>query len=231
MVTVLSSCLIFSQPIISCGLFLAIAAALHVFKLIYILTKKDKILSFLDDICVHSFNDVKEFNEVQQKLNNFAKFGYAYNFFMAFGVSCFQILSLPIFSSEVTLPLKIGFPLDWRNSRTNYWLAHAFIATGVIAAATVSSFTIIYWYIMLNCSMKYKMLGNQLRSMGKKKERKELFSQQFVQLIETHRNIRKYFCFFFFWYNFRQNIILHFQHNRQCQIMLFAIISGTNYYQ
>lgn len=182
----------------------AIAAANQVVKLIYILTKKDKILSFIEDICFHTLSDSNEFNEMQQKLNNFAKFGYLLVFFMSFGVLCFLILSLPIFSSEVTLPLNIAFPLDWKNNRMNYWLAHSFIAIGIGAATLETFFCVIYWFIMINCSIKYKILGNQLRTMGEKTseifannkssqmEKENHFSQYLIQLIKTHRNILKY---------------------------------------
>lgn len=182
----------------------AIGTALHTVKLIYILTKKQQILSFIDDICAHSFSDFDEFGKVQQKLNTFAKFGYATVFFASCGIVGFLILSLPIFSSEVTLPLNVGFPLDWKHSRINYWLAHSFISIGVIVVAVVTFFTVIYWYILFNCSIKYTILGNQLRTMGDRTaaiigtghkispmEQEKLISQYYVQFIESHQNIQK----------------------------------------
>lgn len=178
-----------------------IGSLLQVVKLIYVLTKRDQISSFLDDISV---TDLEEFSDMQQSLNNFAKFGYVYIFILVIGVVGFYIITLPVFSTDLALPLNIGFPLDWRNNRLNYWLAHSFIAIGLLMAAVAYFFTIVYWYIMFNCSIKYKILGNQFRTLGRTtstfvckkdispKEQQEHFSQRFVELITAHQKIQKF---------------------------------------
>lgn len=180
-----------------------IGGTLQFVKLIYVLNKKEDISSFLNDICVHSL-DSDEFNEVKEKLSNFAKFGYANIFITTFGVVGFHIITLPVFSTEVALPLSIEFPLDWKNNRISYWLAHSFIAIGIFTAAIAYFFTIIYWYIMLNCSIKYKILGNRFRKLGHRTaaiisknvtsplEKKELFSKCFIDLVKTHQNIQRF---------------------------------------
>lgn len=176
-----------------------IGGILQFVKLIYVLAKKDQILSFLNDICVHSLSDLNEFNEIQRKLNNFAKFGYVNIFITTTGIVGFHIVTLPVFATEASLPLSIGFPLEWKNNQINYWLAHSFIAIGILTAAVAYFFTIIYWYIMYNCSIKYKILGNQFRTMGQRTnvaitsptEKEELFSRDLIQLVTTHRKILK----------------------------------------
>lgn len=185
----------------------ATAVFLQISKLISVLTKKDQILSFLDDICVHSLSDLNESDEVQLNVNNFAKFGYIYLSITAISVVGFHIVTLPIFSpeGEVTLPVSIGFPLDWKNDRVNYWLAHSFIAMGIVTVMIVYFFTMIYWYVMFSCSIKYKILGNQFKRMGQRMttingqkdsvsmDNQTSFSQCPVELIKIHRNLHKYF--------------------------------------
>ncbi len=205
----------------------AIAALLHIAKLISVLTKKDQILYFLNDICAHSFSDFVEFNEVQERLNNFAKFGYANIFIAISGIVGFHIVTLPIFSTEVALPISIGFPLDWKKNRVNYWLAHSFVASGILAVTIVYFFTMVYWYIMLNCSIKYKILGNQIRALGQTTpttettckngvspmEKNQLLSKCFVHLVRSHRNIQKFLLF----------ILLH--HTGNLCVLYFSSIS------
>ncbi|XP_037028512.1 odorant receptor 94b-like [Bradysia coprophila] len=174
-----------------------VASALLVVKLGYILSKQHEINEFLNDICVHSIEDVNEFDEINIKLENFAKFGYINVFSMLLAIFLFIILSLPFFSSERRLPLNVGFPLDWKNSIVGYCLAHTFVVAAVIFAMVVTFFTIIYWYVMFNCSIKYQLLGNSLRKLGSKNSAaKNVFDKQetvedLKKLIESHRNIKE----------------------------------------
>lgn len=175
-----------------------IGGILQFVKLIYVLAKQDQITIFVNDLCIHSIPDIDEFNAVQRKLNNFAKFGYVNVFITTIGIVGFHIVTLPIFSTEVALPLSIGFPFDWRNSRINYWLAHSYIAIGILTAAVAYFFTMVYWYIMYNCSIKYKLLGNRFRTLGHRTaaiisltEKEELFYKDLVELVRAHQDIRK----------------------------------------
>nr|QGW45403.1 odorant receptor 30 [Bradysia odoriphaga] len=169
-----------------------VGIALLVVKLGYILSKQHEINEFLNDICVHSIEDVNEFDEINIKLENFAKFCYVNLFSLLLGISLFIITSLPFFSSERRLPFNIAFPLDWKNSTVGYCLAHTFVVVAVIFAMVVSFFTIIYWYVMFNCSIKYQLLGNRLRKLGSKKSAaKNVFAEDIKTLIESHRSIKE----------------------------------------
>lgn len=175
-----------------------IGGILQFVKLIYVLAKQDQITTFLNDICVHSIPDRDEFNAVQGKLNNFARFGYVNVFITTIGIIGFHIVTLPIFSTEVALPLSIGLPFDWRNNRINYWLAHSYIAIGILIAAVAYFFTMVYWYIMYNCSIKYKILGNRFRTLGYKttaiismREKEELLYKYLVELVRAHQDIQR----------------------------------------
>lgn len=178
-----------------------VASALMSVKLIYVIVKQTEIRKFLNEICVHSVTDVKEFDEINVELNNFAKFGYANIFSMALSISLFIIFSLPFFSTERRLPLNVGIPFDWRNSTISYALAHSFIVIAVVFATIVTFYTIIYWYIMFNCSIKYKLLGNRLRQLGEQTTNEKTLCQQeernfvvkeLIELIKIHRHIQTY---------------------------------------
>lgn len=182
-----------------------VASALMVVKLCYVLSKQKEVSEFLNEICVHSITDMKEFDEINLKLNNFAKFGYVNIFSMSIAILLFIILSLPVFASEIRLPLNVGFPLDWKTSLLSYWLAHSFVITAVVLAMVVTFFTVIYWYIMLNCSIKYEILGNKLRQIGTRTvmnisikqngyatDNHNINDEDLINLIKSHRSIREY---------------------------------------
>lgn len=175
-----------------------VASALLVVKLSYILSKQNQIHQFLNEICVHTVTDAEEFDEINIKLNNFARFGYMNMLSMVVAIFLFTILSLPFFSSEKRLPLNVGFPLDWKESLLGYWLAHTFVITAVVFAVVVTFFTIVYWYIMFNCSINYKILGNRLRKFGSRtsvksseKAKQNLIVKDLINLIETHQGIQE----------------------------------------
>lgn len=175
----------------------SVASALMVIKLTYVISKPIEIHKFLNEICVHSAADSKEFDEISVELNNFAKFGYANIFSMLSSISFFIIMSLPFFSSETRLPLNIGFPLDWRSSTISYVLAHSFVVIAVVVAMVVTFFTIIYWYVMFNCSIKYKLLGNRIQRLGEETRSEKTLREQHVvkeliELIQIHRHIQEY---------------------------------------
>lgn len=183
----------------------AVSAAVHSVKLVYVLGKKDQLLTFLKNVCYHSVRDSKHFGMVEQRINSFAKFGFIFLVLVTVGILGFYILTLPIFSSDtddVNLPLRVAFPLDWKNNRINYWIAHLFVIGAISTDAIVISFSVVCWYTLFNCSLKYKILGNQLRALGRwtddtvvsnlsPNEREELFSQNFAELVTAHRNIRE----------------------------------------
>lgn len=181
----------------------AVCTALMVVKLFYVLSKQKEVQEFLNDICVHSVTDVEEFDEITVQLNNFGKFGYANVCSMFVSIFLIIALSLAFFPSEKQLPLNIGFPLDWKRSVWEYWVAHTFVIISLVTAMVVTFFTIIYWNIMYNCSIKYKILGNKFRRFGSDSmnteknmlstvEKRRLIVADLINLIKTHRRIQEY---------------------------------------
>lgn len=94
--------------------------------------------------------------------------------------------------------------MDYKNYEIAFWLALAFIFTELTISAAISAFSLIIWYLMLNCAMRYKKLGNEITKMGvrtdeTKNERKimevkkqNLFLRDFIVAMNSHQYIRKY---------------------------------------
>lgn len=179
-----------------------ISAIVMAVKLIYLLWKKDTILEMLSTTMVaHSISDHVLFMQVNKKITKFMKFVHVYLVMIAVIVFILIISPLPIFSVEKKLPLSIPFSLDCKYSEIIYWLTYAFLTFQICLIAVVNLLTVIIWYVMLNCSIKYQILGNQFRRLGvretkptetDKPEEDDLYHQDLVCSIGNHQNIFEY---------------------------------------
>lgn len=167
-------------------------------RLTFVLRKKKEILAFLHDIGIHSFTDQKLFIETKKKLANFTLMANSLNFMMTAGIFLPPISCLPIFSNKKKLPLNVGFPLNWRTSEIAYWITFMFVEFGLFFCATATLVVIQFWYLMLNYSVKYQMLGNDLKTLGlteiTTKQKQNSFIQELIKLIKIHRQLREYKC-------------------------------------
>lgn len=182
----------------------AIPQAVGTVKLAYILWKKKEISAFIDDSSVHSIVNYDEFTQISNKLQNLMKFSSCFISANVMGIGTIIFLSLPVFTSENRLPVNIAFPLDWKNSLFAYWLAYAYFFFAATISMVIISFNAVLWYLMLNFSIKYQILGNELRKMGvgitaneksklSNSKNQTLFLQQLINKIATHQNIRGYY--------------------------------------
>lgn len=173
-----------------------------IMKLICILWKKKEILALLRNIVTHSIADHEEFVRVSKKLKKFKNFIFFYLFMLCAQLVFVAVICLPVFSAKKRLPLNIGFPSNWKNSEIVYWLAVVYLMCSIIMSIVCSFLTIIIWYIMINCSINYEKLEKQFKCMGEieaiqrkfsKAEKQKLFLQNLIDLVKTHRNIKKYY--------------------------------------
>lgn len=114
----------------------------------------------------------------------------------------FEIGILPFLGSEKALFVKIGFPLDWEHSEIAFWIANIFIFTELFLSMTSFLFSITIWYLMLNCSLRYEVLGCELRKMGGNRQKLKLrvpekeqhlaFAHDLKKSIEAHQHHREY---------------------------------------
>lgn len=181
-----------NDSILSTVLF--IQFTVHTFRMHCFLSNETEIVALIHEIGKQVTNDHNEFLKVSKKLK-----------------ICMQLVNsfiltilcaIPFFSSDKKLVFYIAIPLDWKNDATEFWLAHAYIVVGAAYAVVCGLFTIIIWFLMINCAIKYEMLGNQLRSvseigtMGKsnvsKTYQQKMIVQHLIVAIERHQSTNKY---------------------------------------
>lgn len=180
----------------------AASISVTIVKLTYILCKKEKTREFIQNIGAHSVADHGEFVKVKNKLNRLMKFSCSLSLVICISIGSLFTFCLPLFSDQRRLPVNLWFPLYWKNNVIFYWVAYAFVAIGTTISVVAASLNIIIWYLMMNCAIKYQILGNQFRNIcltkptiRKRKISKEddkIFLQELIGLIKTHRNTQEY---------------------------------------
>lgn len=174
----------------------AILTGTHTVRLLYIVWKKEEIRQFIEEIGTHCTDDVGEFVRVKSKISALMKF--AEIFVLACSADVSLIIVHPIFSSSEI----INIALPWKKSRLVFWIKHIIVSVGCVYSIIWFLFSVIIWFIMLNCSLKYQMLGDQLTNMGKTAPKgKELkvsslkqhasCEEDLLKAIKTHRKIRR----------------------------------------
>lgn len=173
-------------------------------KALYIIWKKKQISELLHRICVFSIEDNEEFTLVSDKLKIFMRFVSFFLSFLLFGSAC-DLLIVPFLGSEKKLFVNIAFPLDWRNNEIAYWIAFAFVLTEGIFLALTPFFSVVMWYLMLNCALKYEILGKQFEKMDQMRTadaatneqtttyaiEQNLFLRNLFSAIRSHQHIRE----------------------------------------
>lgn len=89
------------------------------------------------------------------------------------------------------LPIYLWLPFGWSNSNIGYCVSYVYLVCTMLYSMIPISFTVIIWYIMLNYSVKYKLLKSQLRNI--ETETQLLSHQKLILLIEEHRKIKESF--------------------------------------
>ncbi|XP_037037879.1 putative odorant receptor 71a [Bradysia coprophila] len=134
-------------------------------KSLYLLFKKPEILAFLNDqIVVHSIENREEYERANKKIKKFIGFVRPYFLSISITAALLILIKLPTFSTDKGLPVFISF--SWNNSEMVYWLAYLFVSLSVVLYSVVNYITALIWYIMLNYSIEYELLGNKLKNVG-----------------------------------------------------------------
>ncbi|XP_037044202.1 uncharacterized protein LOC119080059 [Bradysia coprophila] len=141
-----------------------LASVIYV-KSLYLLFKKPEILAFLyDPIVVHSIETREEYERMSKKIKKFMTFVRPYFLAICLTAASLIIIELPIFSADKGLPFFISF--TWNDSEVVYWLAYLFLSLSTVLYCVINFSNAIIWYIMLNYSVEYQLLGNRLRNLG-----------------------------------------------------------------
>lgn len=173
-------------------------------KLFYLLWQKEKIFEFLHDSIVNdSILQHSDNVEINKKKQNFMKFADVYLFMIAIAVILFIFSALPIFSIQKKLPLYITFSWNSKHDVIIYWMAYVFATWAILLSSASTVISVIIWYIMLNYSIKYQLLGNQFRNLGSIEAtvqlrenpnggKGNLFVQDLIGVVRTHQYLSEY---------------------------------------
>lgn len=167
-------------------------------KLLNIVWKKEETLELLNRFCLYSVRDDDTFTHVKTKLNRLMIFFAVFCALIVVSAVCSTII-IPLVSSERTFFFKIGFPLDWKNDEIAYWLAFTLIVISMTISSIGLYYSAIIWYMMANCGLKFHVLGQRMKTMGKQRlgigrkewvtERDKLYLRDLLKSIAAHNQL------------------------------------------
>lgn len=142
----------------------ALIGTLQAYRLYYVITKQTKLLEMLNTLSVNSTDDYDTFCSAESKLKNLITFARTW-----INVSFF------LFVSVVILPLikkglifDIALPFNYKTNLIGFWIAYLYVATAFLLSVSLILFAaILIWYMMLNFVIKYDILGNNFKNLGK----------------------------------------------------------------
>lgn len=183
---------------------MALVALGCIFKLWLIIWRKNQVADILDRICNFSVQDYDNFKLVNDKLTKFINFVIVLLVFLNIGGG-FATLVFPFFGSEKKLFYNIALPFDSGSNKIAFFIASAFIFTGVNLTIIAFSLSVLIWYSMIICALRYEVLGNEIKNMVTSKCAEELeskrkmtdmenqstFRKDLINAIESYQNIRK----------------------------------------
>lgn len=150
---------------------ISIGAAVMSIRFLFFIWNQNGIYDLANRVCVFSIQDEDDYATFNNKLIKFAKLVGIYLTLTVFGAVLSAVV-IPLVGTENTLFLEIGFPLDWKNSDIAFWIAITYLTIQIFISVVVSAFTIIIWYLLFICSLRYEVLGSVLKNMGHKKTKK-----------------------------------------------------------
>lgn len=154
---------------------IVLIVAVIALKLVYLLWRKNEILTFLLNSTEHRTWDANADNE---KIKTFLKFVNGYIFMLIVAAVFYNTTCLPMFSNEKRIPFFIRYTLKWKHSEIIYWIAYVFVGTGIFYSNACNLITSIIWYLMLNFGVEYEILGDKFRNLG-------IVSQQTIRAAST----------------------------------------------
>nr|QGW45400.1 odorant receptor 27 [Bradysia odoriphaga] len=183
------------------GVFLAevaIIVSVMTTKLWMLLWKQKQITRLLNRICVFSIRDDEQFTFFNDKVEKFVKFVMV--FACATIVGSLGNTIFPFIGNNKKFVVDLAFPLDWKNSEIGFWMTYIFFVSENVLSFLAMTFSVIIWYLLLHCSLRYKILGTEMRNMGRittgckvkmsVKKQQAIFQKDLVAAIEHHLHLR-----------------------------------------
>ncbi|XP_037024534.1 odorant receptor 94b-like [Bradysia coprophila] len=164
-------------------------------KLQILLWEQEMVLGLLNRISVYSIRNDETFLICSNKLEVFIKFAVVF-YGATFVTATFASFVVPFLGKEKSIIYSFAFPLDWKSDNFAYFLANAFITSHTYLTIVVILFSIIIWYLIMQCSLRYEGLAGDVRIMGRITEQKNgkmshnAFMQDLKELIIAHAYLR-----------------------------------------
>ncbi|XP_037041156.1 odorant receptor 94b-like isoform X3 [Bradysia coprophila] len=177
---------------------MAIVITVLTTKIWMLLWKQKEIMGLLNRTCVFLIRYDEELAFFNDKVEKLIKFVVAFGYVTAVAMSGNSIF--PFIGKQKRLIVDIAFPLDWKNSEIGFWLAYFFFLTeNILSFPAIVIVTAIIWYLLLHCSLRYKILGTDIRNMGRivgklkmtEKERQTIFHRDLLEAIKGHLYLRE----------------------------------------
>lgn len=175
----------------------SILTGTHAVRMVYIVWKKAEILRFIDKVGTHYTEDIEQSVRITNQISAILKFAEILS--LACCGNCVLIIVFPIVSNHSIINLTFS----WEKTGLGFWISHIFLSLGTVYCIVWFLLTVIIWYLMLCCSFKYQLLGNQLRSLGKRDttvekpkawspiEQQHFFLDDLIDAIKDHRDIHR----------------------------------------
>lgn len=170
-------------------------------KLLYIIWGKAEILQLVDRIGVYSLADSGQFTLADDTLKSFNKITKLF-ICIIYVTNILATLIVPFVGSKKKLFFDIAFPLDHKNDEFAFWLAFVFLSSEIFVSVIAFLFSAFTWYLMISCSLRYEILGLQIRNMGVRKtanltkaEKEDLYLQDLITAVKSYKSIKGYQCY------------------------------------
>lgn len=135
-------------------------------KLWLFIWQQNQILDLLNRVCVFTIRIEDNCHHFNCKLKEFMKFVLLF-LMTTTAIALLGSVILPFLGSDKAVFVKIAFPIDYETSEVAFWSATIFIFVGVLLTMITLFFSIIIWYLLLVCSLRYDVLGSDLKNMGR----------------------------------------------------------------
>ncbi|XP_037050342.1 odorant receptor 94a-like [Bradysia coprophila] len=123
-------------------------------------------MGLLNRICVLTIRNDESFTLFSEKVEKLIKFIVIFSYATAGAISGNSIF--PFIGKQKRIIVDIAFPLDWKNSEIGFWLTYVFFLTeNMLSFLTIVYASALIWYLLLHCSLRYRILGTEIRNMGR----------------------------------------------------------------
>lgn len=157
-------------------------------KIIHFYRNREDIQKLFHEMDDYTVDDQIQYDEINRKIRKFIEFKAIMFRVFYYGV-CLQLL-VPFIMQENIFAIKIWVPIDWTHNNIAFWIINVYTLICIQFYVVAVELSVIVWYLMLNFSIKYEMLGYQLMNLGKSDDGCSVqFKTNLVNCIESHRKI------------------------------------------